>query len=216
MRSVFIGLALSVLAVGPSTAQTKASTQASIPVATTPKSDLQMTREEGGAVTVDLGHNIRLNDKSSLKREYFVIRDPAAPVWLAKNNGVFVSYESGSRTSSGSYQYNGFLELEASEPITAVQVKAHIFDVFGRPLRTLAGTWVQDVGPGAFGRQGKWRIFSENEAEEAHSSVMYVSQVRLASGRIYAIDQRQVLDQVRKVAARITEADLEPKKPREN
>jgi len=46
---------------------------------------------------------------------------------------------------------------------------------------------------------------------QAQSS-SYVARVRTASGRVYEIDRVAVLEQIRKVARKITEADLEPKR----
>ena len=176
-----------------------------------PAKPLAMNRFEGTPIKTDLGFNIVLNKGSSLKREWFVISDEAAPAIIEDPTGVSVVYSTSSRTSSGEYQYNIPFRVRAREPITAVEVRVHILDLFGRVLKTLSVTEIYDIDE-LNGFAGKWRILSENEASEAFASISYIAQVRTAKGRVYEIDRTAVLEQVRKVAKRITESDLEPKR----
>jgi len=94
---------------------------------------------------------------------------------------------------------------------TAVEIRVHVIDVFGKLIRKLSSSQILDFADQKY-FDGKWRLWSENEASEAFASVAYVAQVRTAAGRVYEIDRAAVLEQVRKVSKRITEADLEPKK----
>lgn len=83
--------------------------------------------------------------------------------------------------------------------------------MFGRLLKTLSATEVEDFSD-VRNFDATWRVWSENEASEAFASVAYIAQVRTASRGVYEVDRTAVFDQVRKVAKRITEADLEPKR----
>ncbi len=168
-----------------------------------------MDRSEGTSIVTNLGYNVTLNKGSTLRREWFVIRDDAAPVQIEGAAGVNVIYKS--ERSSGQYQYQIPYQLKAKEPVTAVEIRVHVLDVFGRLLKTLSATEVIDFSE-TRGFEGNWRIWSENEASEAFASVAYVAQARTASGRVYEADRTAIFDQVRKVAKRISEADLEPKK----
>ena len=149
--------------------------------------------------------------RPSLKREWFVVRDENSPVSIEGSTGIQVAYKSGERYSSGQYQYNVMYQLKAKEPIAAFEIRVHVLDVFGRLLKTLSASELVDFSDSR-SFDGTWRIWSENEASEAFASVAYVAQVRTASGRVYEADRAAVFDQVRKVARRITEADLEPKR----
>ena len=174
-------------------------------------SQIAIERAEGTSVTVNLGFGIALNKESKLKREWFTVRDPQAPATLEVNTGVDVVYKSGDRSSRGEYQYSVPYRIAPKEPITAFEVRVIVIDVFGRLVKTLSATELADFSD-ARGFAGSWRIFSENEASEAFASVIYIAQVRTAAGRVYVADQRAVFDQVRRVATRLTEADLEPKR----
>lgn len=170
-----------------------------------------MDRYGGSSVVTDLGYGISLNKESSLKREWFVIRDETAPAALLGEVGVNVIYKSGEKYSSGQYQYEVIYQIKPQEPLTAIELRVHVLDVFGKLLKTLSATQLSDFSePKSF--TGNWRIWSENEATEAFASVAYIAQVRTTSGRVYEADAKAIFDQVRKVAKRITEADLEPKR----
>jgi hypothetical protein len=168
-------------------------------------------RSEGTAVTVSLGYGITLNKESALRREWFVVRDAQSPAVLDGASGVNVVYKSGDRSSRGEYQYSIPYRISPKEPITAFEVRVIVIDVFGRLVKTLSSTELINLSePRSF--EGTWRIFSENEASEAFASVAYVAQVRTAAGRVYVTDRSAVFEQVRRVASRLTEADLEPKR----
>jgi hypothetical protein len=175
------------------------------------RSVISMERYPGGGVATDLGYGITLNKTSSLKREWFVVRDDNAPATIEGPVGIGVRYKSGERYSSGQYQYQATYTVRAKEPLAAIELRVHVFDVFGKLIKTLSATELVDFSDTrAF--EAAWRIWSENEASEAFASVAYLAQVRTAAGRVYEADRSAVFDQVRRVGRRITEADLEPKR----
>ncbi|MFZ3320746.1 MAG: hypothetical protein WA190_00130 [Usitatibacter sp.] len=172
---------------------------------------ISMERYPGGSVVTDLGYNIKTNKDSTLKREWFVVRDDAAPASVDGAAGIDVQYKSGERYSSGQYQYHIGYTVRAKEPIAAIELRVHVFDVFGKLIKTLSATELTDFSDSR-SFDGNWHIWSENEASEAFASVAYIAQVRTASGRVYEAERSAIFDQVRKVGRRITEADLEPKR----
>jgi hypothetical protein len=62
-----------------------------------------MDRYSGLSVRTDLGYGISINKESSLKREWFVVRDENAPAALLGEVGINVIYKSGEKYSSGQY-----------------------------------------------------------------------------------------------------------------
>lgn len=176
-------------------------------------SSVTMERYSGTTVSTELGYGIKLNKESSLKREWFVVRDAGAPAFIDGDAGVTVNYKPAERSSLGQYQYRIYqYKVTAREPITAFELRMHVLDIFGRLLRTLSATEIVDLPAGSRGFEGTWRLWSENEASEAFASVAYIAQVRTASGRVYEADRAAVFDHVRTVAKKITEADLDPKR----
>ncbi len=191
-----------------------APTQAAVSAAAMPKtSPLVLERFEGQAMSISLGYGIFLNKGSKLSREWFVVADPAAPARVNEKNGVNVIYEDGKGSLPGRFYYSSYYSATANEPIKAIEIRVQLFDVFGRHIRTLSVTDIADRAEESFGLEVKWRMPSENEASEMFTSVMYVASVRSATGKVYAIDNRALLDQLRKVNSKITEAELEPTKP---
>ena len=165
---------------------------------------------------LDLNYEISLNKDSTLKREWFVVRDDSLPAYIEGNMGIRVQYKQGEIPASGRYVYNASYVVKAREAITAVEARVIVIDIFGRVIRTLSTTDVFDLPEG----QQKlinpsWRIYSESEASEAFASISYVAQVRTQAGKVYEVDRSAVLDQVRKVARKITDSDLDPKREHE-
>lgn len=171
---------------------------------------LSIERHDGQSVVTDLGSNIFLNKLSTLKREEFVITDELAPAVLKGSMGFKVLYKTGERYSTGQYQYSMDYLFIPTEPLSAFEVRVHVFDIFGRFIRTLSSIELADLTEQKLFTP-TWRILSENEASEAFLSVAYIAQVRTSSGKVYEIDRAAVLEQVRKVNKRITEAELMPK-----
>ncbi|WP_144289950.1 hypothetical protein [Ideonella sp. A 288] len=172
---------------------------------------LTVSRFEGTSVVTDLGEDVKLNRASTLKREWFVLNDPSAPLKIKGDAGVLIQYRSGGASRSGQFQYMASTEVIPSEPISAYELRMHVFDVFGRHVKTLSTVDIGDT------QQTKvdnsvWRILSENEASEAFSSLIYVAQVRTAAGRVYSVDRSAVFEHLRRISSRITEAELEPTK----
>ena len=179
-------------------------------------SSISLDRLGGGSVKVDLGYGITLNKDSSLKREWFVVRDESAPAYIEGNMGVSVQYKPGERSSSGQYIYSADYILKVREAISAVEARVIVIDAFGRVIRTLSTTELLELNEG----QQRfftptWRIYSEAEASEVFASIAYVAQVRTQAGKVYEIDRSAVLDQVRKVTRKITADDLDTKREQE-
>lgn len=200
MRKVLLGVGLAIVVLQSAVAQKAA-----------PVQGYWMDRYEGNSVQTFLGAGVTLNKDSTLVREFYVLSDPSAPLKVSGRNGVSVQYDAGSRGIGGEYIYRSNYTLEALEPVQAFEVRAQVFDVFGRHLRTLSATQVVDLTD-ARTFVATWRIWSEAEAASAYASIMYVASVRTKAGRVYNIDSKAVLDQARKVAFKITEAELEPPK----
>jgi len=175
-----------------------------------------ITRDSGGSVRIDLGHGIVLNKDSSLRREWITIHHqgfPAdlqgVPADLPGTAGVETEFAPGQ--VSGEYRYVAWFDFEAKEPLTAINVRFLLFDVWGRHTKTLSFTEVADLEPGKHRFKPQWRILSENEASQFYASICYVAKVRTKSGRIVASDITPVLEEARKFSSKFSAEDLEPK-----
>lgn len=176
-----------------------------------PTQPLLVEKYDGYDVTVMLTSTIRVNGDSTLKREWYIVNDPSAPVTISERAGVLVIYDD-TRRSAGFFKYSAVTSLKHPEPLVAVEIRMHLFDAFGRHITTLAKTSMRDRKAGESSIDGDWQALNEAEAAEVYSSVLYVSRARSASGRVYAIDHAALLPALKKIGARIVEGDLEPKR----
>jgi hypothetical protein len=101
------------------------------------------------------------------------------------------------------------------EPVSAFEVKYLTFNVWGEHVSTLQAVEIMDMKPGAQAlRAQKWNVFSENEAEEFHASLGFISRVRMASGVVRNADNEFVIREAQRFSEKFTAEDLEPKPPR--
>jgi hypothetical protein len=112
----------------------------------------------------------------------------------------------------GNYFYKSDYTITPKEALTAIEVRFLTFDVWGKPIKTLTATDIQDM-PSNTNQQfsAKWSVFSENEASEFYASIAYIAQVRTASGRVIQMDNTPVLQEAQKFYKKFTAEDLEPK-----
>ena len=173
---------------------------------------VEVTRGSGGSVRTVLSQNIILNKDSSLQREWIAIKHAALPVKVKATPGVKTNYESG-RGYSGSYNYTADFEIDVTEPVTAIEIRFLTFDVWGERGKSLVLTEIKDFAAGTHKLEGKWNLYSENEASEYYASVAYVARVRTKDGKVLVADVRPVVEEAKKFYAKFTETDLEPEKP---
>ena len=174
---------------------------------------VEIIRADGGSVQTDLGFNIKVNSKSTLRREYVAVVSNL-PVSFLGAPGVTTIYEAGkNRYASGNYKYASKSTVVAGDAlaVTAFEVRFVTFGIFGNRVRTLSATVVEDIPAGERRTYDwKWRLHSENEVSEHFASVAFVAQVRTADGQVHVANQADVLEAVRQFAVEATEADLNP------
>jgi hypothetical protein len=176
-------------------------------VATVQAQSVTVTKQSGGGVQTRLLGDITLNQGSSLTREWITLHDSTAPADLEGTMGIETAY-----VPDRGYTYRAKFAIQVREPLTAIQVRFLLFDIWGNHIGTLASTEVVDLDVGtskAF--TPSWNLFSENEASEYYASVAYLARVRTKAGRVVQAPSGPVLDEARKFAAKFTAEDLEPK-----
>ncbi len=183
----------------------------------TPKSvPVTITRVDGGSITTTLGYGIAVAKNSSLRREWIALHDPSMPVAFDGTPGVTTIYSA--ERYSGQYYYQAKFKIFTKEPVTAIQVRFLIFDVWGNHVRSLSFQQVTDIEAGVTRElEGRWSLYSENDVERHYASIAYVARVRLKDGRVVVASDEPVIEEARKFTARFTAEDLESKsEPRED
>jgi hypothetical protein len=101
---------------------------------------IQIIKNDGGKI---LGaEEPKNNIKSSLRLEWYVLNDPTCPVQLI-GAGVREYEQMGSYPVTYHYQAN--IQMQVLQPVTAYQVKFHLYNVFGQFLDELVVYEVQDL-----------------------------------------------------------------------
>lgn len=179
-----------------------------------------VTRADGGAMSIPLGMGINVNkDSKSLRREWISISDARMPAALVQTPGVTVVYEA--EKYSGHFEYAANFDVEAKEPLAAIEVRFVCFDVWGGHVKTLSVAEVTDIpkadsgssAPFRYTKGARWRIFSDNDAVYHYASIAYVARVRTQSGRIVVCDPTAPLAEAKKLSSKFTEAALDPAPP---
>ena len=167
-------------------------------------SQLTVSKKEGSSVVTKLSMGIKVNDGSSLKREYTTINDSNCPVQL-NDVGIETSY------GSSSYSFRPTGNLTAKEPIVAYEVVHLIYNVFGEHMKSLSNTEITDIdGQKDFSKYSSWYA-SENNVSEYLICVSYVSNVRTKSGKLWHYNFKVLKDQLNKLEIAFEEGYV-PKK----
>lgn len=93
--------------------------------------------------------------------------------------------------SLGGYNFKSTGKLKTKENITAVNIRYITYDVLGYYMQTLGGLIVEDINSGKskdLVEGGTWYA-SGNDVENFLTSVAYVSDVRMESGKIWRYDE---------------------------
>lgn len=163
-----------------------------------------------GDMEVLLSAGIYLNKGSTLRRQWIIVRNASMPADLPTPVGVRAVFEP--NRLSGSYRYEAEYTLDIREPVSAVEVRFLVFDVWGDFMKILIANEITDFPPGATRLlKGIWALPSEADAARVNTSIGYVARVRTKAGRIIEADRAAVLAEARKISRRLSESDIEPK-----
>lgn len=173
----------------------------------------ETSKTDGGLVQTSLGHNVVLNEESTLHREWVAVHDDEMPVDLEGTPGVVTVYQSG--RYRGDYRYKAAYTISVKEPVVAVEVRFILFDIWGERTRVLSATEVRDFGEGAHVLEDTWSLYSANEAAEHYASIGYVATVRTRKGEVYRADTANVIDEAQRYMSDFTDDLLEEEPPRQ-
>jgi hypothetical protein len=170
----------------------------------------ELRSREGDPLKLSLGYVV-LNEKSTLTRMHYVIDVPGIPVKLTEVAGIKTAY------ADRRYSWESTKDdLTASEPVTAVEVRFLLIDVFGNRLATLSAIEVADIAAGgSIYPNWRWnvRFDSEADAKSMHTTFGWVAQVRKSDGTVVKAKEAQILEAIKRYLPTVTAADLLPKEP---
>lgn len=119
--------------------------------------------------------SLTMNQRSTLKRQSIALQDRSAPAFLDGDHNV---------EPRGS-TYHADWMFSVREPVVAVEMTTHIFDVFGRHIGMLVAYEVTDVESKSSNLIAEWQMPPGLRQETAFTHVSYISLARTKAGRIY-------------------------------
>jgi hypothetical protein len=164
-----------------------------------------VSKADGGPVRTDLGYGIAVNKGSTLHRQALTVHDARIGAQLNGEATVQTVY------TDRDYQLKATFSVLPTEPISAIEVRFILFDVFGGRMKILSTTEVMDLPAGQVkALDARWPTY-ENEVSEFLASLAFVAKVRTQTGQVIVADLSPVLAEANKFAKKLTIADLEPK-----
>jgi hypothetical protein len=166
-------------------------------------SQLDVKKVNGGSVITKLGMGIKVNEGSTLSREFITINSPSCPLQLT-DVGINTAY-------ANSYSFVPVGNITPRESITAYEVHHVLYDVFGRHIKTLSNQTIKDINaPTIFDKYSSWYA-SENNVSEYFICVSYVADVRTANNVIWHYDSKEMQSELNKIKLKFDESFEPPK-----
>ena len=162
------------------------------------------------------------NDKSTLRREWIFLNDPALPVCFViqkQMSGLAMPCNAGVKTGktfnghSYDWEYSVRSVLRTSVGLAAIEIRHLTFDVWGDHVRTLSATEIADKEADSLVvTDGTWKIFTDNEPWHFYASISYVAQIRTSDGKVLKANYDAVVREAQRFSERFTAEQLEPTK----
>tara|TARA_B100001121_G_C18631233_1_gene594478 strand:+ start:546 stop:1121 length:576 start_codon:yes stop_codon:yes gene_type:complete len=174
-------------------------------------SEITVSKSNGGSIVIDLGYDIKLNEGSLIEREWHTINNSKIPLEIVGDAGINIIYQS--RNYSGDYLYKTIFNVLPKDDISAFEIIFITFNLWGEKTNNLVMTEVNEFINGMPKTiDASWKIFSENNASEFHTSLSYVSKVRLKNGKIIRANPSEIVKVAQNIADTFTKDDLKIKK----
>jgi len=161
----------------------------------------EVIRGTGEPMNFDIGYGIKVNEGSTLNREWIIVTDQRLPVNLT-------SFTAKTRIDDRNWIYDIDYSVETSEDIQAIEVRFIPFDVWGESDRPLSATDIKDFSGGNHSFSAEWRILSESDAVHHFAMLGYVAQIKLSSGAILRANPDAVIEEARKFSEDFSSGDL--------
>jgi hypothetical protein len=141
----------------------------------------------------------KINEGSSLTREWIVLNDSECPVQLANSVGINTVYR------DRSIRFTPTGNIKASQPITAYQILHVLYDVFGEHIKTLSNVDIKDInGDKSLNDKGSWYA-TDNQISEYSRCVSFVSKVKTSEGIIWNYNPVAIMTELAKVEIKYKE-----------
>jgi hypothetical protein len=169
------------------------------------------SRSAGPAGTFrNLGPQHDYHPGSSLLLEWILLDDPAMKLVFTDTCGPKAIWRGRQTMFEAEVEV---LCLDAC--LTAIDIHFLVFSVWGNHLTTLNARRITDIPPNTRYKDKYSWYASDTHASEYLASIGYVARVRTLDGMILESDPQFILREAKRFSERFSEADLEPKSPKD-
>ena len=161
---------------------------------------IHISKMSGGSVITKLSMGIKVNENSTLMREWSILNDETSPIQTS-NLGINTAY------AGSAYYFIANGNLSIKEPITAYEIHYVLYDIFGAYMNTLSTVYVGDLVDVNDIKKSNWYA-SEHQVSEYYACVSYVATVRNAKGIIWKCNYKKIKEELNKIEISYEESYL--------
>lgn len=164
--------------------------------------NISVEEMDGGRNVTMLSGSIVVNERSSLRRRFYVLNDASAPLQL-RFTGIRTDYR------DRGYKFSVIGAIKASADVRAFHVVFVLLDVFGDRMRGLGYLSVEDIAAGQERNLGPSTWYAdENDVERYLICISYVSRVRLGDGSVWTARLGEITEKIQQIGIQATAGDL--------
>lgn len=162
---------------------------------------LEIKRISGGSITTKTFLGSKLNNRSSLSREFIIVNDPTCPLQLSN---VGIKTES---AGDNKFQFTSVGNIIPKESISAYQIIHILYNVFGQFMERLDDTVISDFKSewGEINREHQFWTANYDTARNYFICVSYVSYVRTANNILWGFDANNIKMELNKIQLKFDE-----------
>ena len=138
---------------------------------------------------------VQLKD-SSLHRSLLFLNHRAAPIQITGVKSSFLGPREVPQLASSMVENRIQIQVEASQPIAAVNAQIIYFDTFNTELERQTFFWQRDVRPGEHQTLTWTAQLDRSVFGTMLSSALYFDEVRLADGTVWTTNSRLIMEEL--------------------
>jgi hypothetical protein len=157
-------------------------------------SQISLLRTNAGPSTYkSFSQNKKLNEKSSLQREWIILNDEKCPIQLRNDVGIQLTIQ------TTGFRFYATGTVVPTEPVAAYEVHHILYNVFGEHSTTLSNVDIADINAPTNMNDGNTWYAADNQVFEYLSCVSYVAIVKTNAGSIWRYNPLDIKQELNKI-----------------
>jgi hypothetical protein len=152
---------------------------------------ISTNKMDGGSVVTKLDTGLKVNENSTLSRQWIILNEVNCPVQLG-NVGIQALY------ADSQYNFIPVGNISLTVPIVAFEIVHVLYNVFGEYITTLSNTKISDMNGNISLEKYRLWYANENHISEYFICVSYVQNVRTSKGIIWHCNFKDMKEHLEK------------------